>query len=199
MKFLAPLLETLLNQAFHSDPHSLQALGQLAGKIIRVDVYGIPSSHSSLYFFPDSQGILVFNQYHGDIDVHLAGPPITLLRLLLEREKTLQETPEVTVHGDVNLAQQGLDIIHHLQIDWENTFAQWLGKDTARQVVNQCRKGQHYSSTHWHTLQHQVIDSLPAKTGHLPTRAQWEGLCQNVNLLQKDLDRLEQRIQRLNQ
>ncbi len=182
-KLFATTLETQLNQALHWDQACLEDLNKLSGKIIRLELSGLDLNFT---FFPDNQGIIVLGNYNGELDVRISCPPFSLLRLLLET--TQSDNTDVIITGEISTAQQFLLLLRKLDIDLEERLAQWLGTVPMFQNLNsECRN----------TLQDKLREYLQEKTHHLPTRVEMETFLHAVNTLSDDLERLEQRVQRL--
>lgn len=191
-QLFATTLETLLNQALRLDPTSLHALSKLSGKIIRIEISGM-----SFTLFIDNQGITVLSDYDGEVDVRIGGAPFTLLRLLLQNEITLSNNPEVTINGEIGTAQQLLSILKGLDIDWEEQLAQGLGDIPAHQLSTLFRQCQNYTRERLNTLQLNMSEYLQEESGHLPGHAEIEVFLDAVDTLRDDVERLEQKVQRL--
>jgi ubiquinone biosynthesis protein UbiJ len=191
-QLFATTLETLLNQALRLDPTSLHALSKLSGKIIRIEISGM-----SFTLFIDNQGITVLSDYDGEVDVRIGGAPFTLLRLLLQNEITLSNNPEVTINGEIGTAQQLLSILKGLDIDWEEQLAQGLGDIPAHQLSTLFRQCQNYTRERINTLQFNMSEYLQEESGHLPGNAEIEVFLDAVDTLRNDVERLEQKVQRL--
>ena len=194
MTLLATALETVLNQALRLDPPSLQTLGTLTGKIIRIEV---SSLNWQFNVFPDNQGLIILSQYHGEVNTQVRGAPFTLLRLLLQSDSTLIDNPEVTTQGDVYLAQQLLTVLHNLQLDWDKHLARLLSAVPAHQLARLLRKSQEYTTTGFNTLQRQITSYLQEKTRHLPARAEVDHFVKEIEQLQEEVDRFERRVQQI--
>lgn len=192
--FLATTLEKLLNQALHLDPNSLQALKPLIGKIVRVELAALELAFT---LFPEQEGIVVLGNYEGDVNADVQAPPFTLLNLLLHRQATLTTYPDVLVSGDSQMAQQLLHILQGLEIDWEEQLAQRLGDVPAHSLNNFIQRSRHYVHERLTNLQSQVSDYLQEEARHLPAPAEMETFRIAVETLRDDVDRLEQRVRRL--
>ena len=193
-QLFATTLETLLNQALRLDPTSLHALSKLSGKIIRIEVSGM-----SLVFilFIDDQGITVLSNYDGEVDVRICGAPFTLLRLLLQNETTLSDSPDVTINGEIGTALQWFSILKELDIDWEEQLAQGLGDVPAHQLSTLFRQCQNYTRERLNTLQLNMSEYLQEESRHLPVHAEIEVFLDAVDTLRDDVERLAQKVQRL--
>ncbi len=195
-QLLATTLETLLNQALRLDPPSLHALSKLSGKIIRIELSGIGLNFT---LFVDNQGVIVLSDYNGEMDARICGAPFTLLRLLLQRETTLSNNPDVTVNGEMGTAQQWLLMLKRLDIDWEEQVARWLGDVPAHKLGTQFRQCQDYASERLNTLQLNLSEYLQEEVRQMPNSAEIETFLNAVDTLRDDVERLEQRVQRLTQ
>jgi ubiquinone biosynthesis protein UbiJ len=193
-QFLAITLETLLNKTLRLKPSHLQALTVLSGKIVRIELSGI---YLNFTFFPDDQGVTVLSDYQGEVDVTICTAPFTLLRLLLEHHSLLSDNPDVTIHGEMSIAQQWLDFLKGLDIDWEKEFAKRLGDIPAQKLGTLFRQSQNYAHKHFNTLQLKSSEYLQEKIYSLPTQSEMAYFLKGVNTLYDDLERLEQRVQRL--
>lgn len=195
MTFLTTTVESVLNQALHLDPPSLQALGTLTGKIIRVELQGL---NLQFNLFPDNQGIIILNQYHGEVNAQVHGAPFTLLRLLLQRDATLLDNPDVTVQGDVKIAQQLLTVLQNLHLNWEEQLTR-LGGIPAHQLARFMQKSQEYTVARLNTLQRHLLEYLQQETRHFPTRVEVNRFFHAITSLQNDVDQLAQRVRQLQQ
>ncbi len=178
----------MLNQALRLNPASLPALSKLAHKIIRVELSDLALNFT---LFPDEQNIIVLSDYNGEVDVLIMGRPFSLLRLLLPEGSTLADNPDVIIKGDINIAQQLQELLKSLNIDWEQQLAQKLGDIPANRLGTLFR----HCQTQTNNLPNILSEYLQAN--HLPTRIEVEIFFNAIATLQDDIERLEQRVQRL--
>ncbi len=179
-KILATTLETQLNQALHWDQSSLEVLNKLSGKIIRIELSGFDLNFT---LFPDNQGVIVLSDYNGEVDVRMSSAPFTLLRLLVQQEVTLSNNPDITITGDIDIAQQLLQLLRELNIDWEEQLAQHLGEVPTHKLgtlIKQCQTQSRDSLNHF-----------------VPSRVEMETFFKAIEILRRDIERLEQRVERL--
>jgi len=192
MKLLITPFETLLNQALRLDSQSLLALQALAGKIIQIEMSGL---NICLTWLVDPQGLLYLPDYQGQADTHLQGAPFTLLRSLLQRDPT--PPVGIVIQGDLKTAQQLLQILHHLKIDWEEPLSRLLGDLPAHTLGRLAKELQSYANQRFQTLQLNLSEYLQEESQLFPPRLEVESFFQAVDTLRNDVERLEQRIQRL--
>jgi ubiquinone biosynthesis accessory factor UbiJ len=193
-QFFVTTLETLINQALRLDTTSLHALNTFAGKIIRIEITGIDFN---VTLFPDNQGIIILSEYEDEVDVRIKGAPFTLLRLLLQHDATFSNTANITVDGDINIAEELLLMLKGLDIDWEEQIAQRLGEGPTHKLATLFQKSQNYTTEQFKTLQQHTSEYLQEKVRHLPSRAEMDAFFESVKTLHDDVESLEQRVQRL--
>ena len=193
-QLIALTLETLLNQALRWEASSLDALNKLSGKIIRIEVKNIGIN---LSLFPDNQGFIILSDYKGETDVRISASLFSLLPLLLQREASLSNNPDVTITGKISIAQDLFQFLKALDIDWEEQAARYLGDAPAHKLGNVFRQCETYSSEGLHNLQLNISEYLQEESRQLPTRIEMEEFLNGVDTLRNDLERLEQRVQRL--
>ena len=193
-QLISKSLTKILNHALHQNPPSLPLLNRLAGKIIRIELNHL---ELSLTLFLDVQGITVLSDYEGEVNVRITGAPFTLLRLLLQEQPLLANNPQVSVTGEIGTAQQLLELIRELNTDWEEQIAQWLGDIPTYYLTGSFRQVQEYTQDRFNTLQLNLSEYLQEEARHLPNPVEMELFLDTIDTLRDDLERLEQRIQRL--
>jgi ubiquinone biosynthesis protein UbiJ len=191
---LANFLERVLHQMFSLDKTRAYPFGQLAGRAIHIELRDL-----ELHFilFPDQEGMIVLDHYEGEIDTHIVGTPLTLLRLLFDSTTTLTEHPEITIRGNFTVAQQLLRALQGLNIDWEEHLAQWVGDIPAHHLGTTVQRSQQYAYDIAHSLQLNFSEFLQEESRTLPAPAEMEHFLNSVDILRDDLERLEQRVRRL--
>ena len=187
-------LESLLNQTLRLDPLSLQALEKLSGKIIQIEIQGFGII---LTLLPDAQGVVFLDDYQGEVDVLVSGAPFTLSRLLVQREAILDAHSGVTISGELHTAQQFLQILHHLNIDWEEHLSHWLGDIPAHTLGKYFRAFRDYTTQQAQSLHLHTSEYLQEESHLFPARLEVETFLEAIDILRDDVERLEQRIQRL--
>ncbi|MDD2815850.1 MAG: SCP2 sterol-binding domain-containing protein [Thiotrichaceae bacterium] len=191
---LATVAETILNHALYLAPQSLEKMAALSGKRIRIEVLDLNLNFTLL---PSAHNILVFSSYKGEADVCIQGAPFSLLRLLLQTEANLASMPEITIHGDLGVAQQLQNILQHLDLDWEEQFSKVLGDVPAHGIGSLLRRGHTHLRESIDNLHNNLEDYLQQETQHLPAATEVDHFLTATDHLRDDVARLEQRIQRL--
>ncbi|MDY6991595.1 MAG: SCP2 sterol-binding domain-containing protein [Pseudomonadota bacterium] len=195
---LIPLtvIETFINQVLKLDPLSLSALAQLAGKAIQLELTAIPLK---IVILPMPHGINLQDHYQGQIDTTIRGAPFTLLALLQQPHINLAQHPEVQVTGDINTAQQLINCLKNLHIDWEEQVAQWFGDTPAHHLGHLLRQGQAQVQKQLHTWQLNLSEYVQEEVQSVPAQGEMNAFLNAVDTLRDDVERLEQRLNRLQQ
>ncbi|MCK5876661.1 MAG: SCP2 sterol-binding domain-containing protein [Candidatus Marithrix sp.] len=187
-QILATTIALLLNQTLQLNPLSLTALKEIADKIIRINLIGTGYSFS---LFPDEQGIFILNNYLGEADVTIETAPFTLSHLVLNATANLDNTTEINIIGDKEIATKLLVIIKELNIDWEKQLSKKLGS-VAYIFGDTIRSSQEYMSNKINNLEANLIHQL-----NLPTRVEMQNFTSAIEILSSDLEHLEQKVQEL--
>ncbi len=187
-QIFATTIASLLNQALQLNQTSLAALDEITDKVIRINLIGIESSFS---LFPDDKGIFILNNYQGEANVTIEIAPFTLSHLILNSNANLDNTTEINIIGDKEVAVKLLVIIKQLDIDWEKQLSQKLGSivhifgDTIRSSKNSI-------NNQFNNLETNLIQQL-----NLPTKVEMKNFTSAIEILRNDLERLEQQTQEL--
>jgi ubiquinone biosynthesis protein UbiJ len=193
-QLISQSLTQILNHAWHQNPPSLSLLKKLAGKVIQLELNHLDLC---LTLFPDIPGITILSDYKGEVDVRITGAPFSLLRLLLQEQPLLANNPSVSITGEIGTAQQLLELFRELNPDWEEQIAQWWGEMPAHYLTSSFRQVQEYTQDRFNTLQFNLREYLQEEARHLPNPLEMEVFLDAIDTLRDDLERLEQRIQRL--
>lgn len=191
---LTSTLETVINQALRLDPASQAALIPLTGKVISIT---LSSVEQTIFLFIDKQQIMVMGHYEGTVNTAIQGPPFTLLHLLLQPDASLSDYPAIHLQGEIGTAQQFFNILRQLEIDWEDYLAQWLGDAPAHQMGTWLKQGQAYLNERLTQIPLNLKDYLQEEIRTLPASAEADAFFNAVDTLRDDLERLEQRVHRL--
>lgn len=189
------LLEGAINQYLSMDPGSRQRLAALKGGVVALHVSGVGVT---LYFVPGEETLQVSGQFDGDPDAHIAGTPLALAGLLAS-EPTARMPESVTLVGDVELARHFNDLLRRVDLDWEELLSRFTGDLFAHRAGEAFREFESWLQRARESFRGDVAEYLQEETQTLPARAQVEAFMDGVDGLRSDADRLEARIQRLEQ
>src|SRR5690606_5738815 len=81
-----------------------------------------------LFILPSDEGLLLATQWAADADCTLRAPASSLLRLVLNKDKTaVLHSPEVDLEGDSHALMALAQVLQDLELDWEYELSRWLG------------------------------------------------------------------------
>ena len=187
-------LEKMINHALALDPESLAKIQALEGAVIALDIEGLGLK---CFLLPCRDGIRLQQHCDGEPDVTLRGAPLSLLRLGLSRRPAGLFGSHVTIDGDVALGRRLQRIIDELDIDWEEQLSHLLGDSVAHQLGVLARAAGHWGRKAADTLGLNAAEYFQEERRDLVSKAELAPFLDGVDDLRCAVDRLEQRIRRL--
>ncbi len=193
--WLTAALETALDRYLAQDPEIAAHLAPLTGKVLAVEVRGLDLI---FYLLPIGNRIRVHSHYAAEPDARLRGAPLSLARLVLsEQGRRTLFSGAVQLEGDTELGQQLQDILHTVDIDWEELLARLTGDVVAHQVGNAARGAHQWAGKARGSLTLDLADYLHEESRQLPARGEVERFVADVDTLRSDIERLAARIKRI--
>lgn len=189
---LISIIEPALKRYLALDPEALKRLAKLSGEVVKLE---ITDFNSSVYLFPNVNGIQLKHSYTGKIDAEIKGSVVTFIRLKFADEKnSTQLAKQLEISGDVHLAQTFSQILQQIDVDWEEQIAQLTGDIIAHQIGNFARSFKRWRKQAAASLQANITEYLQEEAQQLPPREEVEDFFTHVYELQNDLLRLEARL-----
>ncbi len=194
---LAGILETALNQYLSLDEDADLFLQPLSGKVIAIT---IEPFQETLYLCPAEDKIQVLEQFLGDVDTQLTGS-LTAFGLLGLNAHSMQSVldGQIKISGDTRVGQQFQQLFKNLDIDLEEPLAKITGDVIAHKIGNLFRSGKNWTLQSIETFRQNLEEFLQEETRDLPAKAEAEIFYRQVDELRSDFDRLQARIDRLQQ
>ena len=190
-------LEASLNQYLSLDQDSSFFLAPLAGKVIAVNIQPFDET---IYLCPTTDSIQLMDQFPDQPDTCLTGS-VWALGLM-----GLSSTPmrsvfsgEVKIEGDMHTGRKFQELFAKLDIDLEEQLSQFTGDIIAHKVANFFRAGQSWSKESLETFRLNAAEFLQEETRDLPSAPEVDIYYTQVDELRTDFDRLQSRIERLEQ
>ncbi len=190
-------VELALNRCLAYDPSTLPRLAQLSGKTIALELVGLGVT---VYVEPIAEKVRVLARSERPADVTLTGTPIAFARM------GLAKTPidslfagEIKLSGDTELGQRFGAIIQGMDIDWEEMAAQVMGDVLAHKLGEGVRAGLRAGRKITATLEQDTAEYLKEELREVPAREEVELFLQDVDTLRNDVERMAQRVKRLQQ
>ncbi|MGE5626197.1 MAG: SCP2 domain-containing protein [Bacillota bacterium] len=191
---LAAGVEYALNMALEGSGAARADLKRLDGKIVRLDLKGLPLT---LHFLPQGERLTVASDYHGEADIRLEVPAAALPGLALKRDDTPPKG--MRIEGDAETAQVFSRLLKQAHVDWEELLSRQIGDVAAHQIGNLVRGLHRWGRDSAERLGQDLADYLHYESGSLPPRHEVEGFLSGVDRLRDDVERLSARVQRFAQ
>ncbi len=193
--FISAAIETAINQYLAMDPEGRARFAALEGQVIAVEPSGLGLR---LYFLPGADGIQVLGDYEGEADTTLRGAPLALARMGLPGDSSGGLfSGDVEIIGDTDTGQRFKEIMDGVEVDWEEHLSRFTGDMVAHQLGTMLRRGSAWLKSSGDTLSRDLTEYLQEESRLLPTRIELENFFDDVDGLRSHLDRLDARLQRL--
>lgn len=192
--FITALLEDVGNRVLRLDPDTLAKLGALHGRVVCLTFTDL---QTSIYLQPSESGLRVLHAYEGVPPVTLSGRLPAFARLSLGAQPGLFLSGDLTLSGDVELGHRFQRVLEGLDIDWEEQLSRVVGDVAAHAVGNAVRDARAWGRQAASTFGQDMAEYLVHERRDLPPRPAVESFLQAVDILRADVDRLTQRITRL--
>jgi len=188
-------LESALNQYLALDQDSGFFLAPLAGKVIAVTILPF---NETIYLCPAADCIQVLDQFPGQPDTRLTGSVIALgLMGLSSKPMRSIFSGEVKIEGDMHTGRQFQELFDKLDIDLEEKLSHFTGDIIAHQIGRFFRAGQSWGKDSIETFRLNAAEFLQEETRDLPAGPEADIFYAQVNELRTDFDRLQSRVERL--
>ena len=198
------VLSSLINRLLALDPETLEQLAAFEGDRVEVEVAG-PDGDTALRLwirFGD-QGITIAEPQESEDGesrrgrVVISGPPLALIGIMTNQRSNQPIPPEVSISGDVAVAQRLQSVLRRLRIDWEELLAPYLGDVGAHEFSRHARSTWRWGSQAVESLLQDSVEFLVEEVRLLPERHDVQTHSDAVDDLRDDVERLQQRVERM--
>lgn len=190
-------LETAINGALRLDTSTTRALGELEGRVFRVELQG---TGADIYLLPDEQGMQLRGYYDGPVDTHVIGSPADFVELI-----SAEDAASTLINGGISLSGESgpllqlQAILHRLELDWESALAELIGDVPAHQVGRLVRGGARWGKQAIQSLNRQVEEFVHEEARLLPPASELQDHYESIAQLGLAVDRLEARVEKQRQ
>ncbi|MGM0480309.1 MAG: ubiquinone biosynthesis accessory factor UbiJ [Pseudomonadota bacterium] len=186
------LLEKLLNELLQKDAQSAARLAKLDGKVLRFDLKELPFQ---LTVTVTQQGLQLSTVSEGAADCWVK----TELGVLPELKDTanltrLIKADQLDIEGDPVLAQNLVNLLRDLDIDWEAELASKLGDAPAHWLSQLWQQSREKFKQSRDAQQRWFSGVVIEEKRLLPARAEFDLHKQQLQQLRADIERLERRL-----
>jgi ubiquinone biosynthesis protein UbiJ len=188
-------LEAALNQYLSLDQNRSLFLAPLAGKIIAVTIQPV---NETFYLCPSADSIQLLDFSSEQADTHLTGSLLALgLMGLSAKPMRSIFSGEVKIEGDMHTGRKFQELFAKLDIRWEDKLARYTGDALAHTISQFFRAGQSWHQEATETAKLNITEFLQEETRDLPAVPEVDIYYRHVDALRTGLDRLQSRIERL--
>ncbi len=191
---LLGLLELGLNRALQLDPEALERMIALSGKSIAIEIRGL---ELVFYLLPALDGVQLAGEIEGQPDAVIRGGPFSLLHTALTGDRSRLFEGAVEIEGDMELGQRVQRLLNRLQPDWEEPLARLLGEVPAHQLGQMGRELFAWLGRAADTLARDGAEYLQEERRELPSPYELEHFMRGVDDFRDAVERLQQRLRRL--
>jgi ubiquinone biosynthesis protein UbiJ len=188
------LIEQIVNRVLRLDPETLRRLGELNGKTIRLGL-GDGAGALTLFVEPSAEGLRLRRESEREPDVTLRGSIPLFARLA----RTGIAAGELQISGDVELGSRFKRILEGIELDWEEPLSRMVGDVAAHQIGRAVRATAAWGRKAGRTLAQDTAEYLQEESRVLAARVRVEEFLRAVDGLRTDADRLQKRVERLEQ
>jgi ubiquinone biosynthesis accessory factor UbiJ len=188
-------LESILNRNIAASVAARQLCRQLQGKVLALQITGIPSSlPSSIFFRSTGDAVSVVTRHDAAADAILSGTPLSLLRLAADRNLATLRSSGIHIEGSAETAQAFSELLGAARPDLEEELSRVIGDVAAHQVGNAARSLLAFGRRAADTLTQNVAEYLQEEGRDVPARAEAEEFYAGIDRLRDDVERLEARL-----
>lgn len=191
LQALTATIETSINAALAYDPASRQKIASIQ------DILAIESTLPSLCLYIQGQesGVRVLSYCETPVSTHLTGSPLALLNLL--KQPSSLANSGVNLVGSTQLLQQWQEVMHTLDIDWEDAISSLLGDIAGPITTKTAKSSAEYAKQQFTEQGRLIAEYLPEELKLTPSQPEAEQFFEQVDRLKLDVDRMTARIQAL--
>jgi ubiquinone biosynthesis protein UbiJ len=190
-------LSDALTHYISLDPDAAIWLAPLSGKVIAINLQPF---NQLTYLQVHDNGLQLLEEFQGEADTTLSGSPIAFgLMGLSKNPMRSLFSGEIEISGDSHTGRQFQKLFKHLNIDWEEQLSKVTGDVAAHKISNQLKSVQAWASESAETFNLNSGEYLQEETRDLPAKPEVEQFFDKVDQLRADSDRLQARLNRLQQ
>ncbi len=187
-------LEAVINRCLRLDPETWAGLAQLDGRLLAVELRGLDLT---VYIRATAEGLRIGRHNPEAPQTVIKGSPVTLLQMLLSKDRESGLPQGLEIAGDVETAQRFQTLLGGLEIDWEEQLSRIVGDLAAHQAGNALRALRHVCREARADLEQDTVEYLREEQALLPYRDEVEDFLAAVDTLRDDTERLALRVARL--
>ena len=188
------LLEHAINKAISLDVSGAAGISDLHDKVVALELNSPPVTvYARIY----DRTVRLQTQAPSRVHATISGSPLALARLSLAGDRASVLQGDVTLAGDMDVARTLQKLLADADIDLEEELSRYTGDVVAHQLGNMLRGVLGWGKEALRRLELDTGEYLVEEKRLLASRFEVNAYLDDVDATRADLDRLEQRIQRL--
>jgi ubiquinone biosynthesis protein UbiJ len=191
---LTSTLENVLNRGLPRSPRAQQLCAELAGRRVAIEMPEI-----SRWLIESTGNSLRLTRGELSADAEIIGGPLGLLALGGESPEAVLQRGDVQIRGDAELAQRFRELALLLRPDLEEELSLVLGDVPAHRLGQVARMAFGWSRQVASTAAQNFAEYFGHERRDLVSRREGESFLLGVDGVREDVDRLEARIDLLEQ
>jgi ubiquinone biosynthesis accessory factor UbiJ len=195
---LTQAIENLLNRNLPRSPRARELCETLQGKAVRVEAQGL-GWRLDCESLGTSLKLTRAGRSEHTPDAEISGSLIALAALAGPHPEEVIQRGDVSIHGDVELAQKFRELAMLLRPDVEEELSRLVGDTPAHQALRFAKAVTGFGRRAVNTGVRNVAEYLAHERGDLVPRAEAEDFYRGVERLREDLDRLDARARLIEQ
>lgn len=188
------LFESAVNRVLSLDVEAEELLSELEGKVVAVHVSGLDAT---VFIIVLNKGIELSRVHDVPADTTLTGSVSELFSLLKSPDQLTGET--VSIEGEFAVAKQLKVVANTLDIDWEEHLSNVVGDTPAHQLFRAVGAVQAAFSDGFERVEQQAVDWAQKDGAGVVSPQEIESFYADVDQLRSSVDRLEARLNQLEQ
>ena len=194
---ITEFIEATGNQLLEFDPDTQVRLAQLKGKVFKLELSVVDRE---IYLIPGELGIEIKEEWSDHVDITLRGSPLAFVQFGLKQKGVDNQAfvdKRVSIEGDAELAQDLQKIIHQLDIDFEELLARYVGDIAAHEIGRGARMLRVWARDAAKSIRQDIQEYMVEESRILAPEWRVAEFNEQADTLRADVERLDQRIQRL--
>ena len=191
------ILENAGNRLLRFDPDTAAKLSRMRGRVFRLEIRVVDKV---LWFIPGEHGLQIREDWSGDADITLKGSPLGFAQYALRQKNADNRAfvdKKLTIEGDVELAQDFQRLLAELDIDFEELLSHYVGDVVAHQLGRGISRFRQWAGDTEESLRLDTREYLVEELRVLAPDWRVASFVDRTDELRADVERLEQRVQRL--
>lgn len=184
-------IEKSVNFLLAKDHQSQQRMVSLEDKAICLQFNDIDLT---LYWLFEQHQVRIVSEINEEPDATISGPFQAIARMGLSKAKVAKD---LTVSGDMHVVEAFKELFAKLDIDWEAQIAPYTGDALAFKIGKTLQNTTHFLQKAARSFRQNSKEYIEEEIQLLPSQLRFEDFTGDVRQLNRDVDRLAARIQRL--